>query len=94
MTGFNLPPGCSVNDLPGNRPFDEFADDFVANHLEDEDLADQFLDDNDDWTTFRDGFVLDTVSEDDLRRDFLAGNSEWVDFLEAKAEDAWNSGDR
>lgn len=94
MTGFNLPPGCNVNDLPGNTPFDEFADDFVANHMDDDDLADQFLDDNDDWTTFRDGFVLDTVSEEDLRRDFLAGNSEWVDFLEAKAEDAWNRGDR
>jgi len=22
MTGFNLPPGCSVNDIPGNRPED------------------------------------------------------------------------
>ena len=23
MTGFNLPPGCSVSDIPGNRPEDE-----------------------------------------------------------------------
>jgi hypothetical protein len=23
MTGFNLPPGCSVTDIPGNRPQDE-----------------------------------------------------------------------
>lgn len=23
MTGFNLPPGCKVSDLPGNRPEDE-----------------------------------------------------------------------
>lgn len=22
MTGFNLPPGCSVSDIPGNRPED------------------------------------------------------------------------
>ena len=22
MTGFNLPPGCNVNDIPGNRPED------------------------------------------------------------------------
>lgn len=22
MTGFNMPPGCSVNDIPGNRPED------------------------------------------------------------------------
>jgi len=94
MTGFNLPPGCSVNDLPGNRPFDVFADSFVADHLEDEDLAEQFLDGNDAWETFRDGFVLDTVDEDDLRRDFLDGNSAWRDYLEAKAEQAWNDGDR
>ena len=23
MTGYNLPPGCNVNDIPGNRPEDE-----------------------------------------------------------------------
>ncbi len=23
MTGWNLPPGCSVRDIPGNRPEDE-----------------------------------------------------------------------
>jgi hypothetical protein len=23
MAGFNLPPGCSVNDIPGNRPEDD-----------------------------------------------------------------------
>lgn len=23
MTGFNLPPGCSISDIPGNRPEDE-----------------------------------------------------------------------
>ena len=27
MTGFNLPPGCEVSDLPGNRPEDEAWDD-------------------------------------------------------------------
>lgn len=26
MTGYNLPPGVSVNDIPGNRPEDMFAD--------------------------------------------------------------------
>jgi len=26
MTGFNLPPGCNVSDIPGNRPEDELAD--------------------------------------------------------------------
>lgn len=26
MTGFNLPPGCSVRDLPGNSPADEAAE--------------------------------------------------------------------
>lgn len=29
MTGFNLPPGCSVRDLPGNRPEDEAAEAFI-----------------------------------------------------------------
>ncbi len=66
MPGFNLPPGCSVNDLPGNTPFDEFADSFVANHLADEDLIAEFLKDNEAWTYF----------------------------LEAKAEQAWNRGDK
>lgn len=23
MTGFNLPPGCNVSDIPGNRPEDD-----------------------------------------------------------------------
>lgn len=26
MTGWNLPPGCEVSDIPGNRPYDEFYD--------------------------------------------------------------------
>lgn len=26
MTGFNLPPGCSVSDIPGNRPEDQAAE--------------------------------------------------------------------
>ena len=26
MTGFNLPPGCSVRDIPGNRPEDDAAE--------------------------------------------------------------------
>jgi len=26
MSGFNLPPGCSVNDIPGNRPEDGVAE--------------------------------------------------------------------
>ena len=28
MTGWNLPPGCSVSDIPGNRSIDEFIDRF------------------------------------------------------------------
>lgn len=26
MTGFNLPPGCNVSDIPGNSPSDEAAE--------------------------------------------------------------------
>jgi hypothetical protein len=26
MTGWNLPPGCNVSDIPGNRPEDEAAE--------------------------------------------------------------------
>lgn len=66
MTGYNLPPGCSVNDLPLNAPFDEFADRFVCQHIDDEDLIAEFLKDNEAW----------------------------IDFLEAKAESAWDRGDR
>ena len=29
MTGFNLPPGCNVSDLPGNSPKDEEFEHFV-----------------------------------------------------------------
>jgi hypothetical protein len=29
MTGWNLPPGCNVSDLPGNRPEDLARDAFV-----------------------------------------------------------------
>lgn len=29
MTGFNLPPGCSVSDIPGNRPEDMEAEALV-----------------------------------------------------------------
>lgn len=29
MTGFNLPPGCSVNDLPGNDPAAEEREDLL-----------------------------------------------------------------
>ena len=30
MTSFNLPPGCSVNDIPGNRPEDAEDEAFWA----------------------------------------------------------------
>ena len=26
MTGWNMPPGCNVRDIPGNRPEDEAAE--------------------------------------------------------------------
>ena len=38
MTGFNLPPGCSVSDIPGNRPEDIAYEAFwtwVEEHLQD-----------------------------------------------------------
>lgn len=30
MTGFNLPPGCSARDIPGNRPEDETVEAFYS----------------------------------------------------------------
>lgn len=36
MSGFNLPPGCSVSDLPGNRPEDaawEAAEEWALEEL-------------------------------------------------------------
>lgn len=32
MTGWNLPPGCNVSDIPGNRPGDDAAE-AVYDHL-------------------------------------------------------------
>jgi len=29
MTGFNLPPGCNVSDIPGNSPDEIAADDLM-----------------------------------------------------------------
>lgn len=29
MSGFNLPPGCSVSDIPGNRPEDGVAEELL-----------------------------------------------------------------
>lgn len=34
MTGFNLPPGCEVHHLPGNRPQDEAFEKLVENTIE------------------------------------------------------------
>lgn len=34
MTGWNLPPGCSVRDIPGNHPEDE-ADEALAEMISD-----------------------------------------------------------
>jgi len=40
MTGFNLPPGCNVSDIPGNRPedveFEAIMQEFYATLTEDE----------------------------------------------------------
>jgi hypothetical protein len=36
MSGFNLPPGCNVSDIPGNEPHDHFAEKF------EEDLCEKF----------------------------------------------------
>lgn len=34
MTGWNLPPGCSVSDLPGNRPIDEAWDEWFDSEID------------------------------------------------------------
>jgi len=51
MTGFNLPPGCSTSDLPGNRPEDAAYEAFVDKLCElDAELVDlQKFDDICDW---------------------------------------------
>lgn len=66
MAGFNLPPGCSVGDLPGNSARDEFIERFVDVNFGDPELI----------------------------AAFLVGNDDWIAFLEAKAESAWDRGDR
>jgi hypothetical protein len=39
MTGWNLPPGCSTRDLPGNRPEDEAGEAFYDSFYEMEEEA-------------------------------------------------------
>lgn len=34
MTGFNMPPGCNVSDIPGNRPEDMAAEAFAEEFSE------------------------------------------------------------
>lgn len=38
MTGFNLPPGCNVSDIPGNRPEDAEWEAIVENFFDKERL--------------------------------------------------------
>ena len=35
MTGFNLPDGCNVSDIPGNRPGDAAYDEMIEKLIED-----------------------------------------------------------
>jgi len=34
MTGYNLPPGCSVSDIPGNRPRDVAWDEWFDSEID------------------------------------------------------------
>ena len=34
MTGYNLPPGCNVNDIPGNTSWDDKYDIWITKVLE------------------------------------------------------------
>jgi len=75
VTGFNMPPGCSVSDIPGNRPEDlaaEAAADAVYNFIG------RCL-----LTGFKDGNPVTLPLEID--EEFVEKLAEWVDEMTCKA---------
>lgn len=77
MTGFNLPPGVNVNDIPGNRPEDEAEEAFWAAVFEkspDDKLPEEWWDD--EGITELVKLVRDLAYEvgyDEARRDYSEG---------------------
>lgn len=61
MTGFNLPPGCNVSDIPGNRPEDERWEAILEGFWNGENCS------NDDWEKFEevslDSKLVDVVDK-------------------------------
>lgn len=65
MTGFNLPPGCNVSDIPGNRPEDlaaEAAYEALCEELETSKLVDPIQDDE-EWADRLVMFILRKMGE-------------------------------
>ena len=45
MSAPNLPPGCSVNDIPGNRPAEVAGDRYNEEHITDMEMFREWLED-------------------------------------------------
>jgi len=43
MSGYNLPPGCSVNDLPGNSNMDVYIENYTDEHYCDVDMFNEYI---------------------------------------------------
>jgi hypothetical protein len=92
MTGWNLPPGCNVSDLPGNDPAEE-ENEAIYDSLYQE-MADRLFIDTKNfdarYETHVDqliNFVLDKMkhAHNEGRKEVLAEQKEWEEIKQAEA---------
>jgi hypothetical protein len=76
MTGWNLPPGCEVSDIPGNRP-DDILSEKIYDHMSPADMEELCAEKN--------ALCEHAVEDDD--RDFIGCMREVVNsFIKVKEE--------
>jgi hypothetical protein len=71
---FNLPPGCSVNDLPGNSIREVELEKWLDTHFADPDLLEKHLED-----TFID---VSKLTPETILEVCQAGGPKYIEFLE------------
>jgi hypothetical protein len=84
MSGYNLPDGVSVFDIPGNRPIDVFVDRYVEDHWN--------LDRFNQWLSKETGTSVE-VSEEVMLwvLESCAMDNDFREYLESVAEEEWSS---
>jgi len=79
---YNLPPGCSVNDLPGNSIKEVFVEEWLDEHFGDAEHLEVYLEDTHiDVSRLKPDTVLDVCQ---------AAGPEYLEFLTDIAEDVYN----